>query len=215
MGWDHTRFLDFDLILIKWCFTSYRDGVCLWQILRVLPGSAASLELRVTNDQNTVTRPSHIILTPGQPVLYPLNAERQARKHWVLIYWVMVWLDRERSRDLPLTRRTILKLGHCSGRDFIEVIKSIKQCLLLFTNEGKGFVAVVVVPFEVISGVQRDTVLVTEREMIGFTRVPIRKIKEFLAPFPLPFSLSLSVVTTRPELPLRPWNQGSKSKKKL
>ena len=60
----------------EWCFTSlstvfqsYRDGVCLWQILRVLPHSAASLEYRAANDPNTDTPPSHIILTPGQPVL--------------------------------------------------------------------------------------------------------------------------------------------------
>ena len=58
----------------EWCFTSlstvfqsYCDGVCLWQILRVLPHSAASLEYRAANDPNTDTPPSHIILTPGAP----------------------------------------------------------------------------------------------------------------------------------------------------
>ena len=44
-------------------------AVCLWQILRVLPHSAASLKYRAANDPNTDTPPSHIILTPGQPVL--------------------------------------------------------------------------------------------------------------------------------------------------
>ena len=55
--------------LLSTVFQSYRDGVCLWQILRVLPHSAGSLEYRAANYPNTDTPPSHIILTPGKPVL--------------------------------------------------------------------------------------------------------------------------------------------------
>ena len=50
-------------------FWSYHDGACLWQILRVLPRTAALLEYCTANNQNKDTAPSHIILTPGQPIL--------------------------------------------------------------------------------------------------------------------------------------------------
>ena len=50
-------------------FSHIVTGLCLWQIIRVLPHSAASLEYRAANDLNTDTPPSHIILTLGQPVV--------------------------------------------------------------------------------------------------------------------------------------------------
>ena len=61
---------------VIWCFMSlstnfqsYREGVCLWQILPVLPCSAASLKLYRAAKKHTDTLPSHVILIPGQPVL--------------------------------------------------------------------------------------------------------------------------------------------------
>ena len=49
-------------------------SVILWQCLlvtdiRLLPRSAASMGYGAANDPNTNITPSHIILTPGQPVL--------------------------------------------------------------------------------------------------------------------------------------------------